>query len=221
MRASKRNPGAPGRPPCDAAAHASRLAYTLLELLLVLAILIIVAGAVAPAVLGMMSDHRLKETTEAVHNALALTRIHAIDTGSTYQFRIEPQGHHFIGVPTDPAALGSGSSDGSGAISRSMVEAGLLDESCSFQGVTSATTGSAAPMTAAATDQAFSATLAKVNLNQDFTASNWSPPILFQPDGRASDATFNIVDQRGDGFRIRVRELTGEIFVERLQQGTP
>jgi type II secretory pathway pseudopilin PulG len=193
----------------------ARSAYTLLELLLVLAILIMVAGAVAPSVVGMMADHRLKETTEAVRNALARTRIHAIDTGSVYQFRIEPRGRHFIAVPTDPAALpNSGSS-----LPPSAVEVGQLDEGFSFEVVAAAPTASSAvPMTLAASDPAFSAMVGKTSLSQDFGVSNWSAPIVFQPDGRAIDASFNIVDEHGDGFRIRVRELTGEVFVERRGQ---
>jgi type II secretory pathway pseudopilin PulG len=212
MRASGSRQRIANRPP-ERGGRRTRDAYTLIELLLVLAILIIVAGAVAPSVLGMMADHRLKETTEAVRNAVAKTRIHAIDTGSVYQFRVEPGGRHFIAIPTDPAVLPSNGS----SLPPSAVEAAQLDEGFSFQVVAASTTGSAVPLTMASSDQAFSAMVAKVNLGQDFGSSNWSPPILFQPDGRAIDASFNIVDQHGDGFRIRVRELTGEVFVERMQ----
>jgi hypothetical protein len=165
----------------------------------------------------MMADHRLKETTEAVRNAVARTRIHAIDTGSVYQFRVEPRGRHFIAVPTDAAALPANIMNG-GSLPPSAVEVGQLDEGFSFEVVAAtAAAGSAVPMTLASSDQAFSGMVSKIHLSQDFGSSNWSPPIVFQPDGRAIDASFNIVDQHGDGFRVRVRELTGEVFVERRQ----
>jgi hypothetical protein len=35
------------------------------------------------------------------------------------------------------------------------------------------------------------------------------------------DAAVNVVDQHGNGFQLRVRELTGEVFLTRLTTGTP
>ena len=35
------------------------------------------------------------------------------------------------------------------------------------------------------------------------------------------DAALNVVDDHGDGFRLTIRELTGEVFVTRLTTETP
>src|SRR5271154_2864556 len=75
--------------------------YTLLELLLVVGILMICAGAVAPSVIGLLANYHLKEGTQKVQAALAATRVHSIDATSTYEFRFEPGGRHFLAVPTD------------------------------------------------------------------------------------------------------------------------
>ena len=93
--------------PCRTVLHFACLGsgYTLLELLLVLAILVAVASAVAPTVVARMSEYRLKEGTETARAALSATRIHAIDVSSVYQFRFETGGRRFLAIPTDGDAL--------------------------------------------------------------------------------------------------------------------
>jgi prepilin-type N-terminal cleavage/methylation domain-containing protein len=196
--------------------------YTLLELLLVVAILVIVASAVAPTVVARMSEYRLKQAAETARFALSATRIRAIDRSSIYQFRFEPGGRRYLAVPTDGDALTATPQ------TRSVVENGQLPENLAFQVVAAPTPAASSPLTAgttggttaAATDGAWSAALARVPNAADFTSAVWSPPIIFRPDGTAVDAALNVVDQHGEGFQLTVRELTGEIFVTRLSTGT-
>jgi type II secretory pathway pseudopilin PulG len=197
--------------------------YTLLELLLVLAILVAVAGAVAPIMVARMAEYRLKQGAEAARAAISATRIHAIDVSSVYQFRFEPGGRRYLAIPTDADAFNSAQS---GGLPRKSVEYGQLPEDLSFQIVAAPTSGtSAAPTsmmagtTAAATDPAWSAAIAHVSNIGDFTSAVWSAPIVFRPDGTAMDAAVNVVDKTGDGFQLKVRELTGEVFVTRLTTG--
>jgi Tfp pilus assembly protein FimT len=209
----------------------ARRSYTLLELLLVVGILVIVASAVAPAVLQRMNDYHLKETTESVRSALAATRLHAIDLSSTYQFRFSPGGRRYLAVPTDSEVLnqilqGGGTNGAAGApngLLKTAIESGQLGESFTFQ-VAAALTPTAPidPMAAAAADQAFTSVASQVQTTTpDMAPVAWSSPIVFRPDGSACDAAVNVVDSHGSGFRIVIRELTGEIVVQRLeQQGT-
>ena len=189
--------------------------YTLLELLLVVAILVIVASAVAPTVVARMSEYRLKQAAETARFALSATRIRAIDGSSIYQFRFEPGGRRYLAVPTDGDALSATSQ------TRSVVENGQLPENLAFQVVAAAASSPlTAGTTAASTDGAWSAAVARVPNAANFTSAVWSPPIIFRPDGTAVDAALNVVDQHGEGFQLTVRELTGEIFVTRLSTGT-
>ena len=71
-------------------------AYTLLELLLVLAVILAVAGAVTPTVVERMEDYKLKRGSEMVRFAISSTRIHAIDLSSVYQFRFESGGRRYL-----------------------------------------------------------------------------------------------------------------------------
>jgi Tfp pilus assembly protein FimT len=207
---------APGNP---AGAVGRRLrAYTLLELLLVVGILMIAAGAVAPSVVGMLANYHLKDGVQKVQSALGSTRVHAIDATSTYEFRFEPGGRHFLAVPTDIEVLNSSgpavSADGR-TLMPAMFEAGMLPETLSFQ-VSSSGAATAAAMPAAG-DPGWTAGLGRMAGAHDFATVNWSDPIYFRPDGTATDTTFTVVDTRGAGYRFTIREVTGEIFVHPLE----
>jgi hypothetical protein len=192
--------------------------YTLLELLLVVGILMICAGAVAPSVMGMLANYHLKDGVQKVQSALGSTRVHAIDATSTYEFRFEPGGRHFLAVPTDIEVLNSAgpavSADG-GSLMPAMFESGLLPETLSFQ----VSSNGAAPAGAmpAAGDPGWTAGLGRMPGASDFASVKWSDPIYFRPDGTATDTTFTVVDTRGAGYRFTIREVTGEIFVHTLE----
>jgi hypothetical protein len=204
------------RAPGDPAAASCRLrGYTLLELLLVVGILMICAGAVAPSVMGMLANYHLKDGVQKVQSALGSTRVHAIDATSTYEFRFEPGGRHFLAVPTDIEVLSSPgpavSADGS-SLAPGMFQAGMLPETLSFQ--VSSSGAAAMPATG---DPGWTAGLGRMPGAHDFATVNWSDPIYFRPDGTATDTTFTVVDTRRAGYRFTIREVTGEIFVHPLE----
>jgi hypothetical protein len=187
-----------------------------LELLLVIGIIMICAGAVTPSVVGLLANYHLKEGTQHVQAALGATRVHAIDAPSTYQFRFEPGGRHYVAVPTDNDALGSPgpalSGDGS-SLAPGMYEAGILPETLSFQVVASSGAPPESAPLAAGSDPGWSSAIGRMPDSGEYAKCTWSAPISFRADGTATDATFEIVDTRGAGYRITVREVTGEIFV--------
>jgi type II secretory pathway pseudopilin PulG len=206
-------------------------AYTLLELLLVLAIIVAVAGAVTPTVVERMGDYKLKRGTEMARSAISSTRIHAIDLSSVYQFRFEAGGRRYLAIPTDTEALmtsQTGSASAANALPTTAIVHGELPEDLSFQSVVLATGNTPAATTATATtgmppggtDPAWTAAFAHVPNSGDYTSAAWSAPVIFRPDGSAMEAAVNVVDKRGDGFQLKVRELTGEVTVTRLTTGT-
>jgi type II secretory pathway pseudopilin PulG len=213
------------------ACRSSRLAaYTLLELLLVLAIILAVAGAVTPTVVERMADYKLKRGCEMARSAISSSRIHAIDLSSVYQFRFEPNGRRYLAIPTDTEALstsqtGSAGATAQGGLPRTAIVAGQLPEDLSFQ-IVVATAGMPGAATASTglppggTDPAWTAAFGHVQNAGDYSSAAWSAPIVFRPDGSAMEAAINVVDKKGDGFQLRVRELTGEVTVSRLTTGT-
>lgn len=63
-----------------------RRAYTLLEMLIVLALLAVLAGLSWPAVRGMLGKSQLRGAAKQVRVALARTRLKAIETGVPQRF---------------------------------------------------------------------------------------------------------------------------------------
>lgn len=228
VRRPRPKPACPARDRLCAAG--SPAGYTLLELLLVLAILVAVASAVTPTVVTRMSEYRLKQGAEAARFALAATRIHAIDLSSVYQFRYEPGGRRYVALPTDSDAVTAAQTSKQNApnagLPRSYVEYGILPENITFQAAPSpASTGSIGARSDAQTpawsDKAWATALAQAPNASDFNSAAWSPPIVFRADGTAIDAAVNVVDGHGEGFQVKVRELTGEVSLGPLVTGTP
>jgi hypothetical protein len=201
----------------------------LLELLLVLAVIVAVAGAVTPTVVERMGDYKLKRGTEMARSSISSTRIHAIDLSSVYQFRFEAGGRRYLAIPTDTEALIT-SQTGSAAnaanvLPTTAIVRGELPEDLSFQPVvlatgTSPTATATTGMPPGGTDPAWTAAFGHMPNSGDYTSAVWSAPIIFRPDGSAMETAVNVVDKRGDGFQLKVRELTGEVTVTRLTTGT-
>jgi len=179
--------------------------YTLLELLLALAVLAVLVGTTVPGALRMYQDSRLSEAAESVRKELAGARTRAIESGLVYQFRYEPEGGHFAVVPfeteiepTDANATGTGATLGVGRYSKF---AGELPKGFTFVACcTSGATGG----------QIAEAFLQGLPNAQDLSGVSWAPPIVFAADGTAmGDAAFQIVDARKMAVRFEVRGLTG------------
>ena len=209
--------------------RSDRRAYTLLELLLVLAVILAIAGAVTPTVVERMGDYKLKRGCEMARSAISSSRIHAIDLSSVYQFRFEPNGRRYLAIPTDTEALITSQTGSAAAASqglpRTAIVTGELPEDLSFQAVAISTSPSTMPAAATGlppggTDPAWTAAFGHVPNSGNYSSAAWSAPIIFRPDGSAMEAALNVVDKKGEGFQLRVRELTGEVTVSRLTTGT-
>src|SRR4051812_2749380 len=72
-----------------------RRAYTLMELLLVLAIIVIAAAAVAPSFRGVMRGATLKSAASDVRAALTKTHVLAMKSGRTHMFQYELGGSKY------------------------------------------------------------------------------------------------------------------------------
>ena len=62
----------------------SRFGYTLLELLIVLAIILIVSALAAPSLMERVRSGNVREAAQHVSEVLAAARTYAIDTGVDY-----------------------------------------------------------------------------------------------------------------------------------------
>ena len=200
----------------------SRPGYTLVELLLALAVLAMLGGIVIPPALRMYADSRLLEVSEQVRFQVGSTRARAIEGGLVYQFRFEPGGRNYIAVPferefeaSDLTSTGSGMTTGLGAFTR---YAGELPEGFRFIDDATASTSSAPQPNSGQglSEEAFG----ELPNATALAGLSWSQPILFVPDGAAVDYAFEVADNRDQAVRLEIRGLTGATSVSRIITAT-
>lgn len=85
-----------------------RPAYTLLELVLVLAILVMLGGLAYPSIQGAYGGVRLRAGADSLRSALALARAHAMDEGRTYRFAVMPGQGNYRVAPDSSDYWGNG-----------------------------------------------------------------------------------------------------------------
>ena len=190
-----------------------RNGFTLLEMILVLAILVAAAAIATPALQGVMRNTSLKAGADLVRSEWMRAHVKAMKTGRIQLFRYEQAGRKFIvepyisdddelesnGAPaTASAAPGGNASAHTGAPPQ-------LPDGITFVGGDSATDsrGAAAEQSAPSTAGGQAA---------------WSQPILFYPDGSSSDAYVVVGNTRQLGIRVELRGMTGTARVGEIAQ---
>jgi len=178
----------------------SRRAFTLIEVLLALTIMLTMAALAWTPLLRSWGDHRLQAATEDVRNVLAGTRIFSLDHDTVWQFRYEPGGDHFVRVPYQQSPSDTQTvPDINGRMSLTLPEGVTFGEDDSL------TTTGTEPL--AATD------LEGLPDAAELTGLSWSQPVLFYPDGTATETALQVVDEEVGELTIHVRQLTGGVTV--------
>lgn len=89
-----------------------RRAVTLLEVLLVLAVLLLLAAAAWPSLDRSLAEQRLRHAADMIRAEWTRAHILAVSTGVEQRFRIEPDGRRYWIEPADDAAGSSVSESG-------------------------------------------------------------------------------------------------------------
>ena len=103
----------------------ARQAYTLMETVLVMALLVILGAVTVPSLSRLQSPFRVNAAVDSVRAAWAEARAHAVEQGRPYRFGVVPQSGHFRVAPDDPefwsgsggTAGGNGGNGGNGGSS--------------------------------------------------------------------------------------------------------
>ena len=193
-----------------------RSGFSLVELLIVMAVLAAVAGLVLPSMRGPLDKSRLTGAAKELQASLAKARSLAIREGLHVVFRYEISGDRYIierasgpvnamitvledssgatttpsGLTTESAATPTQPIDGT---RESILISLTLREGQLPVGVTFAE-----PVTAASVTSEPSAS----------SLRRWSDPIRFQPSGRTEDATIRVAGQRDFVVDVTLRGLT-------------
>lgn len=205
-----------------------RHGVTLIEILLVLAILVALAGIAAPTFESMISSRRLRNSAERLANDLMEARVEAMKNGQAQVFKATINGREYsidawLGTYDDiDASAGATVQDATGAIVETEAAAGggvatsaestestiqELETGIQFASVdTLIDTRSAAAIQTETGNVPVAGAAAPV-------AGSESNPILLYPDGSSTTAQIILADEKGRQMVVQLRGVTGQISV--------
>ena len=209
--------GVAADPPAEPGA-ANAGGMTLVEILVVLALLVVIGGLVVPVFEGSIASVRLRRAGDQVITGWSRARAEAIESGTPYQFRFTPDTGKFVTEPWT-GLLGSegSSSTGTGNAGSTSTSTTTTNNSTSST-TTSAETSSSVTNTALPDEIIFQSGELAV---EDFQSgersvaslqeaqASLSAPILFFPDGTASEASILLTNGKKQFVRVTLRGLTG------------
>lgn len=189
-----------------------RAGFTLLELLLVLAVMVTLAGLSWPRMMRFVTENTLKQNVETVRRELAATRILAIESGLTYQFRFEPNSQAFVILPFDRPEIVATDDRSTTPPAKVKTVVGHLSTDCQFEAATDKNGKSTGGQRL---DEMWLSLIKEGSL---YTDTIWSQPILFRPNGESQDAHLVIRDKSGNTIELTVRGLTGGVRVATMRR---
>jgi prepilin-type N-terminal cleavage/methylation domain-containing protein len=193
---------------------------TLVEILVVLALLVVIGGLVVPVFEGSIASVRLRRAGDQVVTGWSRARAEAIESGQPYQFRFTPDTGTFVIEPWTglfgEESNSAASKTTPGSTSTSTTNATTTSPTASTANSTAAT--SAVANMALPEEIVFQGGELAVEDFQSGERSvaslqdageSLSTPILFFPDGTASEASVLLTNGKKQFVRVTLRGLTG------------
>jgi type II secretory pathway pseudopilin PulG len=172
---------------------------TLLEVLLVLAMLVVLAAVAWPALEPALASVELRKSAERIRVEWNRARVEALTKGNTVLFRYEPGSNRYcLEHQAEPEFLpGAAVGDVGGRVDAGdQLPEYLLPERISFVG---------GEVSDTAVDE--TGTIASV------AGGEWADPVVFYPDGSTSNAKLVLQNERNQCIEITLRGLTGVVSV--------
>jgi len=172
-----------------------RTAFTLLEMLIVLAVFAALATLTWPAVRRMLGRSELREAAKQVRSALARARLDAIETGVPHRFRYRAGTGEYEVAPLRLSLDEEEAPSSSAGTSRQRDDDAAertIPGSVWFAEPGAVRDGSDTSAPSPAPDDA-----------------GWSASTVFYPNGRSGDARIRLAGSGGVYVEVRLRGLTG------------
>jgi prepilin-type N-terminal cleavage/methylation domain-containing protein len=193
-----------------------RDAFTLIEVLLTLSLMVVLASLSWPSLARPMANQALRSGADEVRTSWAKARVAAMSTGRTYVFHAPEADHYVVECHVAPEAAGEMSENElAAAQGNSALDSGPraaekhpLPQRVRFVGgktVVDARDQSAAVSSGPVSDAA----LSQVD------------PIFFYPDGTTSTARVQLQNEYGRMMELSLRGLTGVATVSAIEETRP
>lgn len=203
--------------------HRTTRGFTLLELMLVLAIIATIAAIAVPSLTGVFDRQKLRGATESIRLAWDEARLDAMRSGQAQVFTCELETGNYLIQPlvlqSDMQNVGAGATVITGAglmeteevnngmgnsIGLGAVDGGGQDAEQLEDGMTFLVCRAVGDMRSFATAQESS-----MSGTGAVTEQNVSESVIFYPDGSTSTAEVRLKNERGDIRAVQLRGLTG------------
>lgn len=196
-----------------------RRAFTLAEILLVLAVLVVIAAFAVPAVKGSLDNYRLRKSADTIRSAFATARATAARTGVTHIFQYTPEtaeytiqpwstGDEYLEMSIGPT-INTGTAASAATSPIQPVKVTPLPEGVQFHSV----------VTSSSLRDLRTISNSGSAVGAMSSASQGATPILFYSDGSSSSATVTLKNGRGAFVEIKLRGLTGYSSASKLLSG--
>ena len=176
-----------------------RAAFTLLELMVVIAIIAIGAAVILPEMKGTYGDAQLRAASRELIDALTLASSQAVTFNRTHRFALQSQGHYAVEKQTGHR----GSEKTFAPVKDVTGAAGKFDERLRVE-------------LRKSTEEPDPSISAPTAPRQE--ADERSPWVLFYPDGTADPAEFRITDAFGATLTFRLNPITARVELREPDQ---
>lgn len=193
-----------------------RDAFTLIEVLLTLSLMVVLASLSWPSLARPMANQALRSAADGVRTSWAKARVAAMSTGRTYVFRAPEADHYLVECHVAPeAAAEMSEAEVAGVQGGSELDSGpqlaeehrLPDRVCFVGGQT-------------VVDARDQAAAMSSNSSPD-AALTQVDPIFFYPDGTTSTARVQLQNEYGRMMELSLRGLTGVATVSAIEETRP